>query len=311
MSEHTTIQWTWRRLPDGTIIQGYTFNLVWGCQKVSEECKYCYAEGISAHYGHKVWGPASTTERRTFGDAYWRKPLLWNRKAQAQGHRASVFCSSMADTYEDHPTVARERVKLWELIERTPWLNWLLLTKRPENILKMSPWLEVWPDNVWVGCSVGLQARAEERIPHLLAVPSVVRFLSCEPLLGPLDLSPWLPELQWVISGGESGAHARPLNLDWARSLRDQCQAAHVLYFFKQIGGRYHNSGGRLLDGRTWNEIPPERPQTKIASPSSLPASHGLARVKDNQQPRLLAYVSQDALTAHCSTLGVQAGREE
>jgi len=258
----TTIQWTWRQLPDGTMLEGYTFNLVWGCLKVSEECKNCYAEGIAAHYGHNVWGPASTTERRTFGESYWRKPLLWNRKAQEQGHRASVFCSSMADVYEDHPTVARERARLWTLIEATPWLNWLILTKRPENILAMSPWLatSAWFDNIWIGTSVGLQARAEERIPHLLQVPAAVRFLSCEPLLGPLNLSPWLPQLQWVISGGESGQHARPFNLDWARSLRDQCLAAQTPYFFKQVGGRYHDSGGRDLDGRTWDELPPERP---------------------------------------------------
>ncbi len=177
---------------------------------------------------------------------------------QRLGHRASVFCSSMADVYEDHPTVNQERPKLWRLIEQTPWLNWLLLTKRPENILKMSPWRTSFPDNVWIGTSAGLQKRAEERVPFLLEVPAVVHFLSCEPLLGPLDLTPWLSQLQWVICGGESGTGARPFDLDWARSLRDQCQQHHAHFFFKQVGGRYHNSGGRMLDGRTWDEMPPE-----------------------------------------------------
>src|SRR6266581_9303031 len=135
----TTIQWTWRRLPDGTWVPGYTFNIAWGCLKVSEECKFCYAEGIAAHYGYPVWGPAATTTRRTFGESYWRQPLGWNRKAEQLGHRASVFCSSMANVFEEHPTLAHEREKLWTLIAATPWLNWLLLTKRPEHMRSMAP----------------------------------------------------------------------------------------------------------------------------------------------------------------------------
>lgn len=257
----TRIQWTWRQLPDGTWIEGYTFNIVWGCLKVSEECKNCYAEGIAAHYGHNVWGPASNTSRRIFGENHWHEPLVWNRKAQKAGHRASVFCSSMADAFEDHPTVAQERLKLWPLIEQTPWLNWLLLTKRPENMLAMSPWGSgQWPDNVWAMTSVGVQHNAQKRLQALLAVKSVVRGVSVEPQLEHIDLTPWLPQLQWIICGGESGQHARPFHLDWARSLRDQCQAARTAFFFKQVGGRYHDSGGRLLDGRTWDEMPPEWP---------------------------------------------------
>ncbi|MEO9030504.1 MAG: DUF5131 family protein [Ktedonobacteraceae bacterium] len=258
----TVIQWTWRRLPDGTWVKGYSWNPWWGCLKVSEECHHCYAEGIARHYGHQVWGPAATTPRRHFGDKHWQEPLQWNRQAEQAGHRRSVFCASMADLYEDHPDVVGERQRLWPLIEATPWLNWLLLTKRPENILAMSPWgrSERWPDNVWVGTSVGLQRRAAERLPFLLEVPAVVRFVSCEPLLGPLDLLPWLPALQWIICGGESGLQARPMNLDWALLLRDQCLAEGVPFFFKQVGGRYHNSGGQLLDGHTWDALPPEKP---------------------------------------------------
>jgi protein gp37 len=269
----TRIEWTWRRLLDGTWVIGYTFNTWWGCLKVSEECRGCYAEGIARHYGHQVWGPAATTPRRLFGEKHWQEPLRWNRQAEQTGHRRSVFCSSMADVYEDHPSVASERQKLWELIQATPWLNWLLLTKRPENILEMSPWGgSPWPDNVWIGTSVGLQRRAEERLPYLLEIPAVVRFVSCEPLLGPLDLSPWLPHLQWVICGGESGSEARPMNPEWARSLHNQCLAEAVPFFFKQWGGRYHNSGGRLLDGVAWNEQPPEWPVPRCAPGQEVPA---------------------------------------
>ncbi len=267
MAADTKIQWTWRyiTMPDGSMltIPGHSFNGWWGCLKVSEECHRCYALDIAHHYiKEPLWGPASTTKRRLFGEKHWREPLLWDRKAKLQGHRRSVFCASMSDVFEEHLMLDNERMKLWELIGRTPWLNWLLLTKRPENVLKMVPWsmTSQWPNNVWVGTSIGLQQRAEERIPYLLEIPAVVKFLSCEPLIGPVDLSPWLQFLQWVICGGESGAHARPLNLDWARSLRDQCIAARVPYFFKQVGGRYHDSGGRELDGRTWDELPPEVP---------------------------------------------------
>lgn len=258
----TTIQWTWRQLPDGTWVKGYSWNPWWGCLKVSEECRFCYAEGIARHYGHQVWGPAATTPRRFFGPKHWQEPLRWNQQAERDGHRRSVFCASMADVYEMHPDVEHARQHLWELIQATPWLNWLLLTKRPENILALSPWSAGnWPDHVWVGTSIGLQRRAEERLPLLLDVPAVVRFVSCEPLLGPLDLSPWLADLQWVICGGESGHEARPMNPEWARSLRNQCLEVLVPFFFKQHGGRYHNSGGRLLDGRIWDEMPPERPE--------------------------------------------------
>lgn len=262
MSKSTGIQWTHRRLADGTVLPGMTFNPWWGCLKVSEECAHCYAQEIAHHYGHEVWGPATNTSRRFFSVKHWAEPLTWNKQAEKSGHRRSVFCASMADVYEDYPGLESERQKLWTLIHATPWLNWLLLTKRPENVLRMSPWQQIWPNNVWIGTSVGLQTRAIERIPFLLEVPAVVRFLSCEPLLEPLDLSPWIDQIQWVISGGESGAQARPMDLDWTRSIRDQCRASNVLHFFKQVGGRYHDSGGRLLDGRTWDEIPPEAPVT-------------------------------------------------
>ena len=143
----TTIEWTHRRLPGGLVLPGYTFNIVWGCVQVSEGCRDCYARAFAARLGLDLWGVG--TPRKTFGPAYWRRPLTWNAEAQRSGHRRSVFCSSMADTFEDHPTVEQERAKLWPLIEATPWLNWLLLTKRPENILSMTPW--VWASLIMSG----------------------------------------------------------------------------------------------------------------------------------------------------------------
>lgn len=262
MSENSNIGWLHRQLPDGNIVPGHTYNPWWGCVRVTDGCVNCYAEGFAKRVGKHIWGPASTTERWTFKEPHWREPLMWNRKAELMGHRMSVFCASMADVFEDHPQIVPERAKLWPLIRQTPWLNWLLLTKRPENIMSMSPWgyQEIWPDNVWVGTSIARQKDAEKNIPELLNVPAVVRFLSVEPQLEHIDLSPWLPHLQWVICGGESGPHHRPFDLAWARSLRDQCQVVQVSYFFKQVGGRTHASGGRLLDGRTWDQMPPERP---------------------------------------------------
>lgn len=273
MGAETKIEWTWRHVEqaDGSLvaIPGYSYNTWWGCLKVSEECRYCYALDIARFYAKemKLWGPAANTSRRLFGEKHWKEPLTWNRKAEMQGHRRSVFCSSMADVFEDHPQVEGERLKLWALIEQTPWLNWLLLTKRPENVLKMAPWpvSSLWPDNVWIGTSTGLQKRAEQRLPSLLEIPAYVRFVSCEPMLEQVDFTPWLSGLQWVICGGESGVHARSFNPDWARSLRDQCQEHHVAFFFKQHGGRYHHSNGRELDGRTWDEMPPEYPQQEVA----------------------------------------------
>lgn len=240
----------------------HTFNIVWGCLKVSPGCANCYAETLARRYGYNVWGSAKTTERRTMSDNYWKQPFRWNEQARKSGERRRVFCGSMCDVFEDHPTNDRERERLWPLIEATPHLDWLLLTKRPEDITSHIP--IKWrfhsgePHNVWYGASVEDQRRADERIPHLLRVPARVRFLSCEPLLGPVDLSPWmeqeyqavgdgpnvvgaelvsrLPGIHWVIAGGESGHGARPMHPDWARSLRDQCAAAGVPFFFKQWG---------------------------------------------------------------------------
>lgn len=235
----------------------HTFNPWWGCVKVSPACQHCYAETFSKRVGLKVWGPDS--ERRFFGLKHWREPVKWNAAAVKAGVRRRVFCASMADVFEDRSDLLDERSRLFDLIDETPALDWLLLTKRPENIAQLMPTYwggKVWP-NVWLGTTVENQKYADERIPRLLEVDCVVRFLSAEPLLGPLELTPdVLLELDWIIAGGESGPKNREPEADWFRSLRDQCQAAGVYFHFKQWGGLHAKTNGRLLDGREWLEFP-------------------------------------------------------
>ena len=222
------------------------------------------------------------------GNATGTNPSVkWNAKAERLGTRVRVFCASMADVFEAHPDIVAERQKLWHLIAQTPMLDWLLLTKRPHNMPHMVPdsWQQDgWPPNVWAMTSVEDQQQATHRIPLLLDVPAVVRGLSVEPLIAPVDLSPWLADIQWVIVGGESGPHARRIYPDWVRTIRDQCQGFGVAFFFKQWGnlapieqnntnstngtngtnGTNHvafqrtskKAAGRLLDGRTWDELP-------------------------------------------------------
>lgn len=246
MSKETTIAWC-----------HHSFNPFWGCSHVSPGCVNCYAETWAKRLGEDVWGAKG--ERRTFPEKHWREPLAWNAAAQRAGERRRVFCASMADVFEDHPALPPERAKLWTLIEATPNLDWLLLTKRIENVSGMVPWGPQWPPSVWLGTSVESQRWAEERIPDLVTSAARVKFVSVEPLLEPVDLSYWLrvewaetaecwgqemlaaaagrrPELNWVIVGGESGHGARRMDPEWARTLRDQCGAAWVPFLFKQTG---------------------------------------------------------------------------
>jgi protein gp37 len=271
MGAKTRIEWT-----------DHTFNPWWGCAHVSPGCVNCYAEAFSKRTGHDVWGAKG--ERRLFGDKHWNEPVTWDAAARQAGRTELVFCASMADVFEEHPAVLEARIRLWRLIAATPNLCWQLLTKRPENVLGMVPgrWRKRWPENAWIGTTTEDQQRADERIPVLLNIPAPVRFLSCEPLLGPVDLSTWLgvefmesfegyghemfsalqgrvgPDggLHWVIVGGESGLNARPMSATWARELRDQCVAAGTAFFFKQWGGRTPKANGRELDGRTWDGTP-------------------------------------------------------
>jgi protein gp37 len=252
MGKNTNIEWC-----------DATFNPWWGCFKVSPGCTNCYAETFAKRVGQQIWGPPATTERRFFGDKHWAEPLKWNADAAAAGERRRVFCASMSDVFEDHPMLPAQRRRLWNLIEDTPHLDWLLLTKRPENVATMLP-QKYWP-NVWLGTSTEDQQRADERVPVLLRYRDLVPvlFLSVEPMLGPIDLTyvPYIytARLDWVIVGGESGPRHRPFEVDWARSLRDQCHAAGAAFHFKQHGGRTHAEGGCLLDGHEWKEFPEPR----------------------------------------------------
>lgn len=278
MAENSKIEWT-----------DHTFNPWIGCTKVSDGCKHCYAETLmDKRMGKVQWGPEGTRVRTSA--ANWKKPLAWNKQRweecadcgwrgpHSDTHdfcptcdgenlkptRQRVFCASLADVFEGRPELVEWRNDLFTLIDKTPNLDWLLLTKRPENVNDMIYEIGHWTldefDNVWMGTSVENQQTADERIPHLLQIPARVRFLSMEPLLGPVDISEYLPfgyyvpqsqltnylddgsrwanenSIHWVIVGGESGSGARPMHPDWARSLRDQCQEAGVAFHFKQWG---------------------------------------------------------------------------
>lgn len=223
MGQYSAIEWT-----------DHTFNPWWGCIKVSSGCAHCYAETWANRYGHDVWGLGKP--RRFFSDNHWQQPVKWNRDAEINGRRARVFCASMADVFEDNRQLDGERERLWELIESTPMLDWLLLTKRPENMNILTPWELEWPPNVWAMVTVEDQNAAETRIPHLLNIPALVKGLSVEPMLGPVALNKWITDIQWVIAGGESGPKSRPMNPEWVRALRDLCIESGVAFFFKQWG---------------------------------------------------------------------------
>lgn len=262
MCAETTIEWTATRLPDGTTLPGYTFNPWEGCQKVGPGCDNCYAEARNIRFtGGANWGPHAP--RRLTSADNWRKPIKWNKQAAKSGIRRNVFCASLADVMDNHASILPEwRDDLAKLILATPHLNWLLLTKRignaPTILRQMFP--VCVPSNLWLGITVVNQTEADRDIPKLLATPAAVRFLSVEPLLGPLDLTklndkngtheysclecdvaPCDDEwdgrtIDWVIVGGESGPNARPMHPDWARAILQQCETAGVAGFYKQWG---------------------------------------------------------------------------
>jgi protein gp37 len=259
MTQNTKIEWC-----------DHTFNPWEGCQKVGPGCDHCYAETRNARFAGGTainWGPGAP--RRRTSASNWNLPKRWNAQAAAfmaqHGRRQRVFCASLADVFDN--AVDREwRDDLATLILNTPDLDWLLLTKRIGNAGAMlgQMFLDGPPDNLWLGASIVDQAEADRDIPKLLQAPARVRFLSMEPLLGPVNLTHievWggdaeiyplkgttdcvddegaptddVPALDWVIVGGESGPRARPMHPDWARSLRDQCEAAGVPFLFKQWG---------------------------------------------------------------------------
>lgn len=277
MGKDSSISWT-----------DHTFSPWWGCTKISAGCEHCYADSFSRRVGHgkrlpTIWGPRA--ERRFMSDAHWKEPLRWNRAAEKAGKRARVFCASMADVFEDREDLRAPRARLWRLIAETTHLDWLLLTKRPENAerLALQAWSNAfaystsggeperwWLPNIWLGTTCEDQARANERLPHLLAVPAAVRFVSYEPAIGPVDFTrivewerpgppvtsvefdalrgfcgstpdrdtPAVNGLDWIIVGGESGPGARPFDMAWARETVRQTREAGVACFVKQMGAK-------------------------------------------------------------------------
>lgn len=235
MGENSAIAWC-----------DHTWNPWWGCTRVSPGCEHCYAEQLATvRRKLPVWGVDA--ERKPMSEAYWREPLKWNRKAAADGIRRRVFCASMADVFEQVPArnekanavMRAARGRLFRLIEATPHLDWLLLTKRPENVAFLVPWggeLGEWPANVWLGTTAEDQKRYDERWPVVSRIPARVRFISHEPALGPLALRADGIRPDWVITGGESGPGARPYDLAWARAIVAQCRAAGTACFVKQMG---------------------------------------------------------------------------
>lgn len=251
-----------------------TFNGWVGCTKVSAGCANCYAERDMDKRRHFAkWGPGQ--ERRRTGVSYWRQPLAWDRKAQESGAPWRVFSASLSD-WLDHEAPVQWLCELLTVIAATPHLTWMLLTKRIASweerlqaAVRVNPYTEhvgwchdvtsttgdmlasAWldgeaPANVWLGTSVEDQEAADKRIPAILDIPARTRFLSCEPLIGPVDLGDWLleedgphddPAIGWVIAGGESGPATRPMDLAWARGLRDQTREAGGAFFVKQLGG--------------------------------------------------------------------------
>lgn len=258
-----------------------TANFWWGCMKVSPGCQHCYADTLARRYGKRIWGPAKTTDREQKKEI-WQNVLKWDKEAREAGVRKRMFVMSMGDFLEDHPQVVEWRNRAIDLLYHLTNTDVQLLTKRPENAHRFLPesWFEgYWPAHIWIGTSVEDQEQADIRIPELLKIPAKVRFLSCEPLLGPIDLTdvrpgigtkdeysvnvllneqtlfnrPWdLPSnnrVDWVICGGESGSNARPMNPVWAREIRDQCRAGGVPFFMKQMGGERDKQGH-------WNQLP-------------------------------------------------------
>lgn len=243
MAEVTNIEWC-----------DHTFNPWIGCTQISPACDNCYAQVLMEQRFHRVkWG-AGEIRARTSSQT-WSRPRVWNQKAMESERRPFVFCASLADVFDNEiDPVWRE--DLFDLIDATPALVWLLLTKRIGNVMKMMD--RPLPANVAIGATMANQTEYERDIPKLDEIKGVLQplftFASFEPLLGPIVLDARAPD--WIIVGGESGSGARPMNLDWARSLRDQSAELGCIFNFKQVGGTGSDKGGHLLDGKQHFERP-------------------------------------------------------
>ncbi len=228
-STNTGIEWTDR-----------TWNPTTGCNKVSPGCTHCYAEALTKRFPNNfpkgfdlVLHPDRLKEPKR-----WRTP-------------SRIFVNSMSDLFHEEVPIDFLK-KVFDVIGETPWHVYQILTKRHKRLVEIYPQLD-WHKNIWMGVSVENQNYVH-RVDYLRQVPANVRFLSCEPLLGSLQLD--LTGIDWVIVGGESGVKHRPMQLKWAQSIRDQCLEADVAFFFKQWGGRTPKAGGRLLDDKIWDEMP-------------------------------------------------------
>ena len=234
MSDHSGIEWT-----------DATWNPVTGCTKVSPGCKHCYAERLALRLkamGSPRYRNGFTV---TLQPDQLTLPLRWRRPKR-------IFVNSMSDLF--HEAIPEQYIqRVFEVMGQAYWHSFQILTKRSERLAALARDLP-WPPNVWQGVSVE-NARYTWRVAHLRQVPAAVRFLSVEPLLGPIPSLP-LEGIHWVIVGGESGGGRREMAPDWARLVRDQCLASGVPFFFKQWGGRTPKARGCVLDGRIWDDMP-------------------------------------------------------
>ena len=245
VADRSSIEWT-----------EATWNPVTGCSKVSPGCAHCYAETLSLrfHWSRKPWLPSYAAENVVLHPERMEQPLRWRRPRL-------VFVNSMSDLF--HENVPLDFVRsVFDVMAAAERHTFQILTKRPERLLELAPDLP-WPRNVWIGVSIE-NRRWLARANPLRLVPAAVRFISAEPLLGPLDdLN--LDGIDWLIAGGESGYNHRPVQEEWIRQLRDLCLERRVPFFFKQIGGRTPKAGGRELDGREWSQMPlPKRRRAAV-----------------------------------------------
>jgi len=256
MAQRSAIEWT-----------ESTWNPVTGCTKVSPGCKHCYAERMAERL--QAMGQANYVNgfEVTLQPHMLELPVGW-KKPQ------TVFVNSMSDLF--HKDVPFDYIRrVFDVMKRAHWHRFQVLTKRAERLAELSSGLE-WTPNIWMGVSVETD-KYRGRIDELRSTDAQTKFLSLEPLLGPLpDLD--LRGIDWVIVGGESGPRARPMDPDWVTDLRDQCSRARVPFFFKQWGGTNKKKAGRLLEGRTWDQMPPEpgqvpkprRPRPAASSEAAL-----------------------------------------
>lgn len=244
-STHTGIEWT-----------DAVWNPMTGCTQVSAGCDNCYAKTVAERRTREQYlrkqpvRDSAESRLDPFAPRFWEErleqPLRWKRPMR-------VFVNSMSDVFHAHFS-ADLIARVFDVMNRAHWHQFQLLTKRPERAARLATRF-LWTENIWIGTSIE-DMRVAKRADHLRRITQAsVRFVSAEPLLGPLDTLE-LERIDWVIAGGESGAGYRPVNLAWARNLRDRCNDAGIPFFWKQWGGFTAKSGGRLLDDRLWDEYP-------------------------------------------------------